>query len=160
DRDVPDVYARAMLRGLGVAVVGLALAAEAVMAKRLVPPLRGVVEGYYGRPWSGDARRDVIRFMGAHDLNTFVYAPKNDPYHRSRWRDPYPADGLADMRMTAVAAGKAKVRFVYAIAPGLDVCYSCRDDFAALTAKLRQVSRARVRHFAVFFDDVAGGLTH
>jgi hyaluronoglucosaminidase len=93
-------------------------------------------------------------------LNTFVYAPKNDPYHRNRWRDPYPADTLADMRATAVVAGKAKVRFIYAIAPGLDVCYACRDDFAALTAKLRQVSRARVRHFAIFFDDVAGGLTH
>src|SRR5262249_14998005 len=136
------------------------LATEPVMAKRLVPPLRGVVEGYYGRPWSGDARRDVIRFMGAHRLNTFVYAPKNDPYHRDRWRDPYPTDALADLRATAAVAARAKSRFAYALSPGLDVCYACRDDFGSLTAKLRQIGRARVRTFALFFDDVFGGLTH
>src|SRR5689334_16005637 len=60
------------------------LSARAAALKRSSPLLRGVVEGYYGRPWSGDARRAVIRFMGAHGLDTFVYGPKNDPWHRDR----------------------------------------------------------------------------
>jgi hyaluronoglucosaminidase len=131
----------------------------ATMAKRSSPRLRGVVEGYYGRPWSGEARRAVIRFMGAHGLDTFVYGPKNDPYHRDRWREPYPPDALADFRATAAAARRAAVRFVVAISPGLDVCYAGRDDFAALTAKLAALTGgASIRHFALFFDDVFGGL--
>lgn len=149
-----------MSRGVALVALALAFVAPPVMAKKPTPAMRGIVEGYYGRPWSGAARRDVIRFLGAHGLDTFVYGPKNDPYHRDRWREPYPGDAIADFRATAIAARKAKVRFVVAISPGLDVCYACKDDFAALTAKLRALSKARVRWFALFFDDVFGGLTH
>lgn len=149
-----------MLRGLALASIGLALVAAPAMAKKGTPSLRGVVEGYYGRPWSGEARRDVLAWMGAHGLDTFVYGPKNDPFHRDRWREPYPADALADLRATARAATRAKVRFVYALSPGLDVCFACKDDFKALTAKLRQLARARVRHFALFFDDLFGRTTY
>jgi len=116
-------------------------------------PLRGVVEGYYGRPWTAGARQDVIRFLGQHRMNTFVYGPKNDPYHRDRWRELYPSETLAELRATAAVARRAKVRFVYALSPALDVCYACDDDFAALVAKLAQLRRARIRHFALFFDD-------
>ena len=115
--------------------------------------LRGVVEGYYGVPWSGPARRDVIAFLGAHRLNAFVYAPKNDDFHRARWRDPYPAAVLDDLAVTAKAARAAHVHFIYALSPVLDICYACAADFRALTAKLRQLRRARVRQFALLFDD-------
>ena len=100
----------------------LALLAGTTMARTV--PLHGVVEGYYGRPWSGEARRDVIRFIGGRGMNAFVYGPKNDPFHRDRWRELYPAEGLADLRTTAGVARQAKVRFVYALSPGLDVCYA------------------------------------
>ncbi len=136
----------------------LALAAGTAMAK--TPSLRGVVEGYYGKPWSGAARRDVIRFLGERGMNAFVYGPKNDPYHRDRWRDLYPDDALADLRATAVAARAARVRFIYALSPALDICYACDADFRVLTDKLAQVASARVRRFALFFDDVPEGLTH
>src|SRR5690349_20997837 len=85
----------------------VALSARAAALKRSSPRLRGVVEGYYGRPWSGDARRDVIRFMGSHGLDTFVYGPKNDPRHRDRWREPYPSDALHDFRATVRVARTA-----------------------------------------------------
>src|SRR5262245_53226274 len=148
--DRAGVYAPAMRPGL-------ALAAGTSMAR--TSPLRGVVEGYYGRPWSGDARRAVIRFLGAHRMNAFVYGPKNDPYHRDRWREPYPADELTDLRATAAVARRAGVRFVYALSPALDICYSCDDDFDALVAKLGQLARARIRRFALFFDDAPETLT-
>lgn len=96
--------------------------------------------------------------MGAHGLDTFLYGPKNDPYHRERWRDPYPDDALADLGQTARTARRAGVRFIVGLSPGLDVAYSSRDDFEALTAKLAQLASARIRDFALFFDDIYGGL--
>jgi hypothetical protein len=144
--------------GPALAALCLALAAGSAMAR--TSPLRGVVEGYYGRPWSGEARRDVIRFLGRHGMNVFVYGPKNDPYHRDRWREPYPEDALADLRATAAVARRARVRFVYALSPALDVCYACDDDCEALTAKLAQLARARIRRFALFFDDAPESLAH
>ncbi len=60
----------------------LALPAEAA------GPQRGVLEGFYGTPWSWSARRSMVRWMGENDFNLFVIAPKDDPAHRDRWRDP------------------------------------------------------------------------
>ncbi|HEV7733556.1 MAG TPA: protein O-GlcNAcase [Candidatus Binatia bacterium] len=144
----------------GSLLVALCLALVAGTAMAKTPSLRGMVEGYYGRPWSGAARRDVIRFLGERGMNAFVYGPKNDPYHRDRWRELYPDDELADLRATAVAARKARVQFIYALSPALDICYACDADFRILTGKLAQVASARVRRFALFFDDVPEGLTH
>jgi hypothetical protein len=133
-------------------LVALALGLAAAPAEPR-PALRGVIEGYYGRPWTGEGRRDVIRFLGAHRLNAFLYAPKNDDFHRTRWRDPYPADALADFELTTAAARRAHVRFIYGISPVLDVCYSCAADFDALTTKLGQLGSIGVRRFALLFDD-------
>ena len=130
------------------------------MARASAPFMTGVVEGYYGRPWSHEARRDVVRFMGTHGLNTFVYGPKNDPYHRDDWRLPYPDAELAELAFTAREARKAAVTFVYALSPALDICYACADDGRALRRKLRQIARAGIKRFALFFDDTQLRLSH
>ena len=51
---------------------------------------RGVIEGFYGTPWSQQNRLAQLNFYGAHKMNTYVYSPKDDPYLRAQWRDPYP----------------------------------------------------------------------
>lgn len=122
-------------------------------------PWRGVVEGYYGRPWPGAARRDVIRFLAARGMNAFVYGPKHDPWHRARWREPYPDAMLADLAATAAVARASGVRFVWAIGPALDVRWSSVDDEAALCAKLAQMAAAGIPDAALFFDDVPEALT-
>jgi hypothetical protein len=140
-----------MGRSLLLTVATLVL--TATMPRAAAPFMTGVVEGYYGRPWTHEARRDVVRFLGAHGMNAFVYAPKNDPFHRDRWREPYPEAEIAELAATAREARRAKVRFVYALSPGLDVCYACADDRRAVKRKLRQLARAGVKRFALFFDD-------
>ena len=44
-------------------------------------PLRGVVEGFYGTPWSHQVRLSLIDYYGRNKLNEYVYGPKDDPYH-------------------------------------------------------------------------------
>ena len=56
---------------------------------------RGIVEGFYGRPWTHEQRLDMIRFIGERGMNRFVYAPKDDPLMRREWARPYDADDLA-----------------------------------------------------------------
>ena len=54
-------------------------------------PNRGVVEGFYGTPWSHQVRLSLIDFYGKFKMNTYLYGPKDDPYHSSpNWRLPYP----------------------------------------------------------------------
>jgi hypothetical protein len=121
-------------------------------------PVRGIIEGFYGPPWSHRERLDLIAFCGAHDLNAFVYAPKDDPYHRESWREPYPPAELARLGELVEAGRRHGVEVHWTIAPGLDVCHASDDDFARLLAKAEQLWSVGVRAFHLLFDDIADEL--
>lgn len=122
-------------------------------------PFRGVVEGFYGTPWSFENRASQLEFYGRMKMNTYIYGPKDDPYHRSPyWREPYPADQAAAIRELVAEAGKNKVDFVWALHPGMDIKWNEADRKAALR-KLNSMYDLGVRAFAVFFDDIDGDQT-
>lgn len=117
---------------------------------------RGVVEGFYGTPWSTEARASVIRFLGEYKMNTYVYGPKDDPYHRSpNWREPYPEEEAAELRRLVEVAEESGVDFVWAIHPGQDIRWT-DEDRDNLLRKFEQMYDLGVRAFAVFFDDISG----
>lgn len=121
-----------------------------------VAAYRGVVEGFYGTPWSMKARAEQMSFYGDYKMNTYIYAPKDDPYHRSpNWRDPYPAEKAAELKALVETANANGVDFVWAIHPGQDIRWNDEDrDF--LIHKFEQLYDLGVRSFAVFFDDITG----
>lgn len=121
---------------------------------------RGVIEGFYGPPWSHQDRLDMIRFMGRVGMNVYFYGPKDDPFHRERWRDPYPADQIARIGELVKAGRDNGVDVWFAISPGLSMTYSDSSDYRALLAKLDAVAAVGVRHVAFFVDDVPETLTH
>ena len=95
------------------------------LAKRIIDQ-EGVVYGAaFVKDWKVehirvDDKEDVIRLQGSkyvqsfinpnifteikqdldsgkHNLNSYIYAPKDDPYHRNKWRDPYPDDKIQEL---------------------------------------------------------------
>ncbi|BDZ46079.1 protein O-GlcNAcase [Naasia aerilata] len=123
-------------------------------------PWRGTIEGFYGAPWSHGERLEHLRFLARHKLNSYAYAPKDDPYHRERWREPYPAADLALLAELVEAARAYRVRFTYTIAPGLSMVYSSPAERALLFAKAQQLWDVGVRSFALLFDDIPPHLQH
>jgi len=117
-------------------------------------PERGIVEGFYGTPWSPQDRLDMLRFEGQHGMNVYYYAPKDDPYHRKLWREPYPPQEMTALKEVVDAARATFVDFCFAISPGLSMTYSDDEDFAKLTTKLETVGKLGVSCFALFLDDV------
>lgn len=117
--------------------------------------LRGIVEGFYGRPWSHEARLDVLSFVGERGMNAYVYAPKDDPKHRRRWREPYDADEVARFAALARHADTVGIRFGLAISPGLDIEYGSAVDRDTLLAKLAPLVGAGVGWFLLALDDIA-----
>lgn len=133
----------------------LAIFSAAVHAEPI--PLRGVIEGFYGTPWTFENRADIIDFCRRNNLNAYIYAPKDDPYHREKWRTPYPAGKLEELGELIAAAKANDVRFIFAVSPGLDLNYSGAKgdaDFAAMMKKLDAMYSLGVRDFAIFFDDL------
>src|SRR2546423_5038102 len=116
--------------------------------------LCGVAEGFYGRPWPSAQRRQLFAWMRAWGLNTYLYAPKDDLKHRALWRARYTA-GEADELKTVIQQCRAnELKFIYAIAPGLDIVYSSKKDAAALRKKAAQLIGLGCRRFAILFDDI------
>ncbi len=117
---------------------------------------RGTVEGFYGQPWSHADRIEQIRFYGRIKLNTYIYGPKDDPYHSSpNWRKPYPAEEAEHIKELAEEATHNKVNFVWAIHPGQDIQWNLTDSMNILS-KFEKMYDLGVRSFAVFFDDISG----
>lgn len=119
-------------------------------------PDRGVVEGFYGTPWSHEVRLSLIDFYGRYKMNTYLYGPKDDPYHSCPdWRLPYPEQEAARIGELIRACRRNRVDFVWAIHPGQDIRWN-EEDYANLVRKLGWMYDLGVRHFAVFFDDISG----
>ncbi|MFC8431334.1 beta-N-acetylglucosaminidase domain-containing protein [Streptomyces sp. NPDC057253] len=117
--------------------------------------LRGVIEGFYGTPWTHAERLAQLDFYGRTKQNVYVYSPKDDAYLRARWRDEYPAAQLAQLKELVDRATADHVRFTYALSPGLSVCYSSDADVTALTAKFDSLYAIGVRSFAIPLDDIS-----
>lgn len=116
---------------------------------------RGVVEGFYGNPWTFENRVSQLRMYGRMKMNTYIFGPKDDPYHRALWREPYPDDEARNIQALVTEAKKNKVDFVWAIHPGMDIKWNETDRQAAVN-KLMRMYDLGVRGFAVFFDDITG----
>ena len=121
--------------------------------------LRGIVEGFYGTPWNFDIRADLLKFCGEYNLNSYIYAPKDDPYHRDKWREPYPDDKIKELKNLVDIALQNNVHFIFAVSPGLDLHYEGEkgeEDFQYMLNKLDSMYNIGIRDFAIFFDDLSG----
>ena len=117
---------------------------------------RGVVEGFYGTPWSHQARLRHLKFYGENKMNTYIYGPKDDPYHSSpNWRLPYPEKEAKQIKELVQVAKENAVNFVWAIHPGQDIKWN-QEDRDNLLAKFEKMYELGVRSYAVFFDDISG----
>ena len=119
-------------------------------------PLRGVIEGFYGKAYTHEFRKELFAFMGENKMNAYIYAPKDDAKHRALWRELYVGEELETLRDLVTTAREHYVKFIYAISPGgdIDLGEGYAADFDKLTAKCQQMYDLGVRDFAIFLDDI------
>ena len=116
-------------------------------------PQRGLVEGYYGNPYSEADRMGLLEMFGETKMNVYIYGPKDDAYHKSKWREEYPADLGKKITEYANVAKANKIEFMWAIHPGEDIQWNDTDR-ANIVNKLKAMCALGVRSFAVFWDDL------
>lgn len=116
--------------------------------------IRGPIEGFYGYPWSYDDRNEIMEMCAKIKMNTYIYAPKDDPYHRAKWRDLYPEKEQGELRRLVETANKCNFDFVWTLHPGDTIDLKNEDDFNSTIAKLNQLYEIGLRRFGVFFDDI------
>jgi hyaluronoglucosaminidase len=116
----------------------------------------GIIEGFYGRPWSWKERAETVAFLAPHGYRFYLYAPKADPYLRRRWREPHPEETVRSLARLAERCREAGVRFGVGVSPyevfqGFDA--AARE---ALARKLELLDGLGVRDVAILFDDMSG----
>ena len=121
---------------------------------------RGIVEGFYGRPWAHADRLWWIDQLARLGMNTYVIAPKDDPLQRERWREPYPAEDWARFAELVARGRERGVAVGFAVSPGLSIRYADAGDVATLVTKLRAFAELGSRFLALCVDDVPAELVH
>jgi hyaluronoglucosaminidase len=119
-------------------------------------PELGIIEGFYGKPWSWEARAATVSFLAPVGYRFYMYAPKGDAWLRRRWQEahsPEVAESLADLAAHCRGAG---VRFGVGLSPyeiWLDFGGAARD---ALARKLTFLEDVGADDVAILFDDMRG----
>ena len=116
----------------------------------------GIIEGFYGKAWSWEARAQTVRFLAPHGYRFYLYAPKSDPYLRRRWRELHPSPVAAELAAMREVCRSADVRFGVGLSP-----YEIYENFdrAAredLQSKLSSLDELAVDDLAILFDDMRG----
>ena len=118
----------------------------------------GLIEGFYGRPWSWRERADTIAFLAPHGYGFYLCAPKADPFLRRRWRESHPDETLQALKGLAAECAGLGVRFGVGLSPfeiyrGFDEAAK-----ADLARKLDELDAVGVDDLAILFDDMRGDL--
>ena len=126
---------------------------------------RGVIEGYYGVPYTMEVTADLFRFMARYKLNVYMYGAKSDPYHSRYWDQPYPKRISAEQKRIGMmtedmlrhltdVAHQSKVNFIWAIHPGQAFTNAASTDVLdRIMEKFQKMYDLGVRQFGVFVDD-------
>lgn len=119
-------------------------------------PLRGVIEGFYGKPWPAAARALYAHWLADLGLNCYLYAPKADPYLRRSWASHWPDAQWQSLYELAGIYRAAGVAFGVGLSP-----FSLYADYSAgqrqrLRQKIDRLNALEMPVLALLFDDMPG----
>ena len=131
------------------------------MTKPLSSPCRGYIEGYYGRLLNWTERNHLTAVLAETGMNTYLYAPKEDPAHRFNWRQDWDTDWWQHFGEFTTDAATKDVAIIAGIAPGLDFDFGSfsqkNGDAAILIDKSRRLLDAGATSVNLLMDDLDPG---
>lgn len=122
--------------------------------------VRGVVEGFYGKPWTHEQRLRGLKNFGDFNMNTYFLAPKDVPWQRFNWRQPFESEFLNSTQELIEVGRLNAIDIVTCVSPGLSVKYSDEKDVDAVITRYKQLFDLGARHFGLLWDDIAWELQH
>lgn len=114
----------------------------------------GYIEGYFGRELNWTERFGMVDHLAELGMNAYVLAPKEDPFHRVKWKTPYPREEMQKIADVVKYGKKKSISVLPALAPGLSYDYSGEDDYAVLLGKYKDFLNNGINQFGLFMDDI------
>jgi len=121
-----------------------------------VTPELGLIEGFFGLPWSWTDRREAIAFLAPRGYRFYLYAPKADAWLRRRWQEPWPEQERDSLGLFARQCRAAGLRFGIGLSPFEIHLQEGRDWQDGLARKLAEIAEFKPDDLAILFDDMKG----
>ena len=119
----------------------------------------GVIEGFYGEPWSWGERADYSRFLKKHGFSFYMYAPKADGYLRRKWREPFPKALEEKLAKLSGQCHSAGIEFGVGFSPyEIYLAPFSLEVKKLLQNRIDAFNRIGVDKFAILMDDMKGDL--
>ena len=117
---------------------------------------RGVIEGFYGRSWSWDAREAYADFIATNGFDFYIYAPKDDVYLRRQWQEPWPNNQMDRLMHLGAVYADRKVAWGIGFSPYEIYLAFDSDAKNALARKMEAINRLNPDILCVLLDDMKG----
>ncbi len=118
----------------------------------------GIVEGFFGLPWSWNARIDYAEFLSRFGFNSYLYAPKSDRLLRQDWQIPFPQEHLENLRSLANIYRQKNIVFGIGLSPFELYKNFNSDNKNLLKAKIQQINDIQPSILCILFDDMQGDI--
>jgi hyaluronoglucosaminidase len=118
----------------------------------------GVVEGFFGRPWTWEERTAVVERLAPHGYRFYHYAPKGDAFLRRNWRAAHPDSFIQEFGAFAQVCKANEVRLGIGLTP-----FEAFNNFdsqtrADFTRRVKDLSDLGIDELGIFFDDMKADL--
>lgn len=118
--------------------------------------LRGVIEGFYGRQWSWESRRNYADYLKQLGLSTYIYAPKGDAVLRQQWRQHWQPETEGRLHALRDHYRRAGLIWGLGLSPfELHLDYSAAER-RRLKEKVRRLNELDPDVICILFDDMSG----
>ena len=126
-----------------------------------MPKFNGYAEGFYGKLLGWSSRFRLLTLLKSCGFNSYLYAPKEDLFHRRDWRMAYSNDWCRKFTEFTKAANNCGVSVFAGIAPGLDFDFSSLDksyelsgDLSVLVEKAKVLRSCGAAKIVILMDDI------
>lgn len=113
----------------------------------------GYIEGFYGKLLTWQQRQELVDSLAAYNLSHYLFAPKEDSYHRLSWRTLPDDTYTAALELFIQTSAKKDITVIPAIAPGLSYTHS-RKDYEILLNRIDHFFECGATEAALLMDDI------
>src|SRR5574344_1640550 len=114
----------------------------------------GIIEGFYGKLYSKEARNSLLSFASNHGFSYYIYAPKNDKELRRNWKDNFSKEKIAYLKEFSSFCHKQNMAFGIGISP-LEISNEVDASLPILLNKIDiAINEFKTDIIAILFDDI------
>lgn len=118
----------------------------------------GIMEGFFGRPWSWQARADYARFLATQGYQFYLYAPKSDACLRRSWERDWSQPEWAELKALRELYRQHRIDFGLGLSPFEIYLEPAEQSRRKLRDKIVRLNSLQPDILCLLFDDMRGDL--